>query len=683
MASTIPPGKRDLLEHVKNRMEELRRQIEHHNYCYYVLNKPEISDREYDMLLWDLEELERQYPECADAASPTRKVGDQKIEGFPSIRHEKPMLSISNTYNEEELREFDARIHRILDITAPVEYVVELKIDGVAISVRYEDNHLVHGATRGDGFVGDEVTSNIKTIRDIPRYILQEVPNKGSLLEVRGEVYLDKQTFETLNKERLARREAEFANPRNATAGSLKLLEPALVSERKLKNYMYSVGATDYELPPTHWEVLSMLDMLGFKVNPQRWLCGSIDEILDIIKEWEPRRRDLPYEIDGLVIKVNRLDYWERLGTTAKSPRYMTAYKFSAEQAVSRIKDVVYRVGRTGAVTPTAILEPVWLSGTKVSRATLHNFEDIGRKDIRMGDQVIIEKGGEIIPKVVKPLLELRTGKENPITPPETCPVCHVPLEKSSEEVAIGCVNINCPAQIKEKIIHFSCRDAMDIEGMGEKLVHQLVDKGLVTTFADIYRLDVEKLSSLERMGKKSARNLIEGIEKSKLRPLANFIFALGIRYVGLQSARILSSQIGTLDRLMTISLDELSAMDGVGPVMAESIYTFFTTAENVKTIHELIALGINPQEEKKPEISAQPGILGKTFVFTGGLVSMSRKDAEHIVESLGGHATGSVSGKTDFVVAGSEPGSKYEKAKSLGIQIITEDEFLRLVGKK
>lgn len=671
------------LQQVKKRIEELRRLIDHHNYCYYVLNKPEISDREYDLLFWELEELERKYPEFYDPNSPTRRVGEQKLEGFPSITHEIPMLSISNTYNEEELREFDERVRRFLGIKAPVDYVVEMKIDGVSISVRYENDRIRYGATRGDGFVGDDVTPNIKTISDIPRYIFNDVPGKGKYIEVRGEVYMEKETLKKLNQEREKAGESLFANPRNATAGSLKLLEPHLVVKRGLRNFMYSVGATDYKLPPTHWEVCQMLEKLGFRVNPLRWWCKNVDEILRIIEEWEPRKESLPYEIDGLVIKVNSLDYWRRLGSTAKSPRYFSAYKFSAEQAVTKLKEVAYQVGRTGTVTPVAHLEPVWLAGTRVSRATLHNFEDLKRKDIRLGDQVVLEKGGDVIPKVVKPLPELRTGKEKPIETPKVCPVCGSPLKKPPNEVAIRCVNINCPAQIKERIYHFAIRDAMDIEGLGDKLVNQLADKGLVKNFADIYRLTEEGVAQLERMGKKSAQNLISSIEKSKSRPLANLIFALGIRHVGLQSAKILASRFKSLERLMKAREEELAEMEGIGPVMAESIREFFTTPENIKTIEDMFELGVKPKEEKLPAVALRPEVAGKTFVFTGTLESMSRGEAEKLVESLGGIAGKSVSSKTDFVVAGEEAGSKLAKAQQLGVKILNEAEFLRLVGKK
>ncbi|MCD6385587.1 NAD-dependent DNA ligase LigA [Candidatus Sumerlaeota bacterium] len=671
------------LQQIKNRIKELRRLIEHHNYCYYVLNKPEISDREYDLLFWELEMLERKYPQFAEPDSPTRRVGEKKLEGFPSVTHEVPMLSISNTYNEQELRDFDERIRRMLGITSPIEYLVELKIDGVAISVRYENDKIAYASTRGDGFVGDDVTPNIKTIHDIPRYIFNNVPGKKTFIEVRGEVYMDKETFERLNKERERAGEPLFANPRNATAGSLKLLEPHIVAQRELRNFMYAIGATDYELPPTHAEVLEMLEKLGFRVNPLRWLCKSVEEILKIIEEWEPKRHSLPYEIDGLVIKVNKLEYWDRLGSTAKSPRYITAYKFSAEQAVTRLVKVEFQVGRTGTVTPVAILEPVWLSGTRVSRATLHNFEDLKRKDIRLGDHVVLEKGGEIIPKVVKSLTDLREGKEQPITPPKVCPVCGSPLKKSANEVAIRCVNINCPAMIKQKIIHFASRDAMDIEGLGDKLVQQLVDKGLVRNFADIYRLTIEKVAELERMGKKSAQNLIQNLEKSKKRPLHNFLYALGIRYVGLQSAKILASRFKSLKRIMNASYEELAETEGVGPVMAEAIKEFFTTSENIKTIEELFKLGIKPQEEVVPSVAAKPEVAGKTFVFTGTLDSMPRSEAEKLVESLGGSASKSVSRNTDYVVVGKEPGSKFTKAQQLGVKIINEDEFLKLIGKK
>jgi DNA ligase (NAD+) len=666
----------------KQRILQLRKIIEHHNHLYYTLNRPEITDREYDRLFAELESLERRYPQFASPESPTRRVGEKKVEGFPSITHRIPMLSIANTYSQAEVREFDARMKKLLGTKKPVEYVVELKVDGVAVALRYEHGRLRYGATRGDGVTGDDITPNIKTLHSVPRFLENGKKQTGTVLEVRGEVFLDKKSFARLNKERQKEGEPVFANPRNATAGSLKLLDPGITARRPLDTFLYGVGETDYKLPRTHWELLHLLEDLGLRVNKNRWLCRSVDEVVAISEQWEDKRKNLEYEIDGLVIKVNDRSTHERLGTTAKSPRWMVAYKFSAEQAVTRLRDIILQVGRTGAVTPVAILEPVFLSGSRISRATLHNQEEIARKDIRIGDQVVIEKGGEVIPKVVEPVKSLRTGKERRFKFPERCPSCGSRLKASEFEVAIRCENIACPGQIKERIRHFAGRNAMDIEGLGDVVVQQLVDTGLVKDVADIYTLSLEQIAGLERLGKKSAQNLLDGIERSKSRPLHAFIFALGIRFVGAQSARILAQHFGSFERVQQCRREELEAIEGIGSIMAESIHAFFTTASNLRVIGKLKKLGVMPRKEafgpRRP--LAHPSFANKSFVLTGTLASMPRHEAQRKIESLGGKVSGSVSKKTDFVVVGEEPGSKHDRARELGIKTLSEEEFLKLL---
>ncbi len=669
----------------RRRAAELRDRIEHHNQLYYAEAKPEISDREYDLLVKELEELEARFPEIRTPDSPTQRVGSDlaPLEAFETHRHAVPMLSISNTYNPDELREFDDRVKRFLGIDEPVAYVVEIKIDGVAVSLRYEDGTLLVGATRGDGFVGDDITSNLKTIHTIPRRI--ECPKRARVLEVRGEVFMENKAFEKMNRQRAERGETAFANPRNATAGSLKLLDPRIVAQRPLTCYMYSFGETDYPVPGTQWEFLRYIEKLGFRVNADRKLCRNIEEVFTYIEKWEPRRQELPYNTDGLVIKVNRRDWQADLGATAKSPRWVVAYKFSAEQAETRLNDVAWQVGRTGAVTPVANLEPVFLAGTTISRATLHNIDELGRLGIKIGDRVVIEKGGDIIPKVVRVLDSLRVGDEKSIRIPKKCPVCSEELHRDPEEVALRCVNLSCPAQVKERLLHYASRNAMDIEGLGDKIVDQLVDKGLVEDPADLYGLTVDQIADLERMAQKSAQNLVDAIDGSKTRPLANFTFALGIRYVGVASARDLSRAFGTLKRIRNASLDDLLAVEGIGDVVAQSIRDFFESDRNQETIDRLLEGGVAPPEDKTAReraASRSDAFADKTFVLTGELGSMSRTEARAEIENRGGKVTGSVSRKTDAVIVGASPGSKLDKARQLGIDTWDEKKFLKALGK-
>jgi DNA ligase (NAD+) len=672
------PSEKEAIQRIKS----LREQIEHHNYLYYVLNAPAISDREYDLLIRELEELEEHYPHLVIPSSPTRRIGEKLTEGFQTIVHDIPMLSISNTYEAGELHEFDERIKRLLDLpmSQALEYVVELKIDGVSIAVIYEDSQLVRAATRGDGIRGDDVTVNVRTIRNLPLR-LRDTLRQGRILEVRGEVYFPRDAFERLNEERKHTGEPLFANPRNAAAGSLKLLDPSITASRPLSTFIYAVGSTDVPLPDSHWDLLSLLQNLGFCVNPHRWLCRNIEEVIKKSEEWEPLRKTLVYDTDGLVIKLNNRTLYEKLGTTAKSPRWLVAYKFSAEQAETELLDIILQVGRTGTVTPVANLKPVFLAGSMISRATLHNEDEIRRKDIRIGDRVIIEKGGEVIPKVVEVLTSLRTGREKEFVFPEKCPICKSPLLRTEGEVAIRCQNASCPGQIKERLRHFASRNAMDIEGLGDALVNQMVDKGIVKDYADLYKLTIEQAASLERMAEKSAANLIKGIEKSKTRPLSSFIFALGIRYVGLQSARILARVFRSFEVLAKASLEDLKGNEGIGGVMAESLYNFSQNRENRDLIAKLFSAGVLPASEKTD--GRQEGgetssfFKGKTFVLTGTLSSMERDKAKEEIARRGGKITDSVSKKTAYVIAGENPGSKLSKAQSLGIPLLDEKSFL------
>ncbi|HOM27819.1 MAG TPA: NAD-dependent DNA ligase LigA, partial [bacterium] len=574
----------------KERIEELVKLINYYNYMYYVENNPVISDYEYDKLYKELVELEKKYPEYKLPDSPTQKVGGQPLREFKTIEHKIPMLSMDNTYSEEELIEFDAKIKRMADVKE-VDYVVELKYDGVAVSLHYEDGEFILGVTRGDGFRGDDITENLKTVKTLPL----KIKYKESI-EVRGEVYMRKDDFEKLNRERKEKGEVLFANPRNATAGSLKLLDPKLVAQRNLQIFIYQGFLNNG--PNTHWEVLNFLKEIGFPVSPYRKCCKNIEKVIEYCNEWREKRFTLPYNIDGMVVKVNSLDLQRTLGTTTKSPRWAVAYKFPAEQVSTIVKDVIVQVGRTGTLTPVAILEPVFVSGTTVSRATLHNFDEIKRLGVKIGDRVFVEKSGEIIPKVVKVIPEARTGKEKDIPVPETCPVCGSRVVKDIQEVAIRCPNIRCPAQVKERIIHFTSRDAMDIEGLGEKWVNILVDKGLLSDYGDIYYLKYDDLIKLERMGDKSVKNLLEAIDKSKTRPFSNLIYALGIRHIGVHASEILSDEFNSIDELKNATIEKLSSISEIGPIMAESIVDFFSNEENLKVIEKLRKAGVKMEKE-------------------------------------------------------------------------------------
>ncbi len=663
---------------VEKRIKELRKLIEKYDYEYYVLAQPSISDYEYDQLMKELETLEKAHPEFITPDSPTQRVSGQPIKEFPTVVHRKPMLSLSNTYSETEFREFDRRVRSAL-AGQHVEYVAELKIDGLAVSLIYENGRFSLGATRGDGIQGDDITPNLRTIRAIPLRVKGD--NIPPLFEVRGEVYMPKKAFARLNQEREEQGETLFANPRNAAAGSLKLQDPKLVARRGLSFWAYYLDSdTPGFLADTHYENMLKLREMGFPVNPNMRLCQTLDDVFDYFKEWEKKRDSLPYEIDGVVVKVNDLRQQEFLGSTAKSPRWAIAYKFKAIQVETVLERIVWQVGRTGIVTPVAELRPVQLAGTTVSRATLHNVDEIMRKDIHEGDYVYLEKGGDIIPKVVGVNKEKRKGKPKPVEIPKTCPVCGTPLIRLEGEVAIRCPNLNCPAQIKRRIEHFASRGAMDIEGMGTALVDMLVDKGLIKSFADIYHLKKDEVAKLERMGEKSAQNLLTAIERSKQQPLDRLIFALGIPYIGSTAAKILANRFKSLQALMNASYEELEQIEGIGEKMAQSIVEFFKNEQNRKVIDELIKAGVRTEAEEQEKQGTE--LEGKIFVLTGTLPHLKRTEAAKLIEKHGGKVASSVSGKTSFVLAGEDPGSKYDKAKQLGVPIIDEETFLRMIGE-
>jgi len=670
--------KRPLAE-TKKEVEELRRAIEHHNYLYYVLNQPEISDAEYDRLFHRLQQLEEEYG-LASPDSPTQRVGAPPLEEFGTITHHTPMLSLGNAFEYEELRAFDGRIKRMLGLPAQqkIEYVCELKIDGLAVALTYENGRFTAGATRGDGLVGEDITVNLRTIRSIPLRLRDSKP--PPLLEARGEVYLDKEEFERINTEREKNEEPLFANPRNAAAGSVRQLDSRITASRRLNSFIYTVGTVEGRTFSFHWQVLEYLREAGFRTNPTSRVCKDMGEVIAYCQEWENKRHDLTYEIDGVVVKVNSLALQADLGQVSRSPRWAIAYKYPPEQKMTKVLNIFVSVGRTGALTPTAMLEPVRVSGSTVSRATLHNEDEIRRKDVRIGDTVIIQKAGEVIPEVVAVVKEKRTGKERPFVMPKKCAVCGAEVVRPEGEAVARCTGVACPAQLKERLFHFGARVGMDIEGLGESTINQLVESGLVKDAADLYYLDKETLAGLERMAEKSASNLIAALEASKSRPLSRLINALGIRHVGEHIAEVLAEHFPSLEELSEASLEQLSEIAEIGPKIAESIVAFFRQEQTKKLLEKLRRAGVWPRVEK---VEMKKGFFtDKTVVFTGELASMSRPEAESLVKAQGGRASGSVSKKTDFVVVGTSPGSKYAKALELGLPILSEEEFLQRVGE-
>lgn len=659
----------------KRKIEELRAEIERNNRLYYIDAAPEITDREYDKLLHELEKLERQFPEFGSPSSPTQRVGGAPLEHFESVRHAVPMMSLSNTYSKEELVEFDRRIRKLLP-EATFNYVLEPKIDGVAISLRYENGELVRAVTRGDGTTGDDVTANIRTINSIPLRLADMMP--PAVLEVRGEIYMDTAGFSKLNEKRQEAGQEPFANPRNACAGSLKLLDPAEVAKRPLDAIFYATGELDGIAFDTHEQMLQTLKGYGLRITPRYWLNQTIEEVLDQLDELESMRHEFPFEMDGGVIKVNDRTLYEPLGSTAKSPRWAVAYKYEPEQAETTLLAISIQVGRTGVLTPVAELEPVQLAGTTVKRATLHNEDEIRRKDIKIGDRVIVEKAGEIIPAVVKVVTGKRTGAETEFSRPRTCPVCHAEVEKREGEVALRCTNLQCPAQVKNWLAHFASRGAMDINGLGESLVEQLVDGGLVKNPAELYALKKAEVLGLERMGEKSADNLIKGIEASKKRPFEKVLFGLGIRHVGKGAALILANEFKNIDALMEAEIGQLEAIRDIGPIVGKSVVDYFHSEDTRAVINQLRDTGVNL---KQADTGGSNELEGLVFVLTGTLETMSREEAGDKVLARGGKVSSSVSKKTSYLVAGESAGSKLAKAEDLGVTILNEEQFIALLG--
>jgi DNA ligase (NAD+) len=656
-----------------DRIQALVRELNEHNHCYAVLNAPTVSDRAYDELMHELTELETLHPDLIQPDSPTQRVTSDLTKEFATVQHEVPMLSLDNTYSEDELRDFENRIRRELP-DEDLQYVAELKIDGVALSLTYENGLLVRGLTRGNGVQGEDITPNVKTIQSIPIRLSEPIS-----CEIRGEVYLNHKTFDAINVQRKKNDVNPFANPRNATSGSLKLQDARLVAERRLSFFAYFFRSPDAQRD-THAENLDYTAHLGLPVNPNRAVCDNFDDILKYARKWQEKRPDLPYDIDGIVIKVNSVTQQNKLGATAKNPRWAISYKYSAEQAETVLNQITLQVGRTGVVTPVANLEPVQLAGTTVSRATLHNAEEVERKDVREGDTVILEKGGDVIPKVVRVVTSKRAKDSVAFKFPTTCPVCDATLIKDESEVAIRCINPSCAAQLKGNIRHFASRTAMDIEGLGSALVEQLVDSNLVRNVGDLYSLTFEQLANLERMAEKSAQNVLDALETSKEQPFHLVLFALGIRHIGATVARALADNFHSIDRLRETPSEEIEAVHEIGAAIAESIHAHLNTDDNWAVIEKLRTTGVTLESEAPTYTGPKP-LEGKIVVVTGTLSRWGRQQAQNLVRSLGGKPTSSVSKKTDLVVAGENAGSKRTKAEQLGIEVLEEDAFVELIG--
>jgi DNA ligase (NAD+) len=665
---------------VKKEIEKLKDDIRRHDQQYYVLDDPQISDKEYDCLLKRLEVLERQNPQLVTPDSPTQRVGGEPVSGFKTVRHKKKMFSLDNTYSFDEMRDWEERVHKGLP-GEKVDYTAELKIDGVSLDLVYRKDALYSGALRGDGETGEDVTSNIKTIRAIPLKLLGQATHP-EMIEIRGEAFISRKDFQVLNKEREKEGQVIFANPRNATAGALKTLDPKVVSKRRLFFFAHSIGAFSGAGFSSQKEFLDKCRSYGLPINPHTKHCATLEEVIGYCRYWQDKRDSLDYEIDGIVIKVNSYEQQERLGFTAKSPRWAIAYKFQARQATTIVKNIFVSVGRTGVLTPVAELQPVECAGVIISNATLHNFDEIERLDVRVKDRVILERAGDVIPKVIKVVTSARNGREKKIQLPLLCPSCGASVVKEKEkEVAYRCINLSCPAQTEKHLIHFASRAAMDIEGMGEAVVHQLIEKGMISDFADVYDLKKSDFLKLELFKDKKAQNLLDGIEASKSRPLSRLLFAFGIRHVGEKAAEVLTERFATIDTLMKASLDEISSIYEVGDVIAHSVHYFFRQKETIKLIEKLKNAGVNLRELKKEKASSV--ISGKAFVFTGELGSFSRSRAEELVKRLGGRVSSAVSKKTDYCVVGRDPGSKFDKAKKLKVVTIDETEFKKIVGEK
>jgi len=664
---------------LEKRVEELNDLLHKYGHAYYVLDKPLTSDADYDRYLQELLSIEAENPDLIYPDSPSQRIGGEILKGFGKVVHEFPMLSLSNAFNDEELREFDKRVKAAAG--PDVSYICELKIDGLAISLRYVDGKFVQGSTRGDGTIGEDITASLKTIRTIPLRLKESVS-----IEVRGEGYMPKNSFVELNAKRDESGEEPFANPRNAAAGSLRQLDPKIAASRNLAIFIYGVGGDGSAYgQDSHSDSLNYLDVLGFETNKERQKCKNIDEVIDYVGKWVENRSDLAYEIDGIVVKVDDFEDQEQLGFTARSPKWATAYKFPAEEVVTLLLDIELSVGRTGVVTPTAILEPVQVAGSTVGRASLHNEDLIKEKDIRIGDTVIIRKAGDIIPEVVAPILEKRTGDEVPFEMPENCPICESELIRIEGEVALRCVNPQCPAQMKEAIIHFVSRNAMNIEGIGERVVDQLYNADLVHDVSDLYTLTKEQLLELERMGEKSVSNLLTAIEASKANSLEKMLFGLGIRHVGEKAATILAAEFGTLSELMTADAERLITIHEIGDKVADSITTYFSKEEVLEVLRKLESYGLNTAYigRSRPDVPTDGVFSGKTVVLTGKLTILTRGEAKEKIEALGGKVSGSVSKKTDLVIAGDDAGSKLAKAEELEITVWNEAELIEALGEK
>src|SRR5246127_5005836 len=669
------------MKDAEKKIEALREKIRHHEHLYYVLDRPEISDTDFDKLMRQLQRLEAEHPTLITPDSPTQRVGGKPREGFVKVRHSSPMLSLDNTYNEEELRAWERRVHE-LSGRSDVDYVCELKLDGMSLALVYEDGRLVRGVTRGDGTVGEDVTLNVRTVRSVPLSIPKDRLKKAGIpadFEVRGELLMPLSSFKKMNEERESKGLSLFANPRNATAGTVRQLESRVTAERRLDYFSYMLlvnGRTHFD---RHSKSLDALGAAGFKVNPARKLVHSMDEVWAFIREWEGKRESLPYEIDGIVVKVDRIALQDELGFTGKAPRWAIAYKYAARAGITMLEDIRVQVGRTGKLTPVAMLAPVLIGGTTVRNATLHNMDEIERLGVKIGDWVQVERGGDVIPKVAKVIED----KDHPrghqtFHMPENCPICGTKVVKTEGEVDYRCVNANCPAKLRETILHFASRGVMNIDGMGEVLVNQLIEKGLVKNVADIYDLTKKDLLSLERFADKSAQNILDEIENSKQLPLERVIYGLGIRMVGERTAQFLAEHFGAMEALANASVEELQSVNEVGPKIAESIAEFFSNPANRELVKRLEKAGLQFTGKKRERGTK---LAGKTFVLTGTLAKYSRDEAKRLIEDAGGKVSGSVSKKTNYVVAGSDAGSKLDKAKELGVPVIEEDEMVRLVG--
>ncbi len=663
-------------EAIKKRVEKLREEIEYHNYRYYVLDQPEISDAQYDRMMRELQKLEEEYPELHSPHSPTQRVGASPLEEFEIVRHTLPMLSLANAFDESEARDFDKRVKKFLGTSEDIEYVAEPKFDGLAVELVYERGRFEVGSTRGDGVNGENITQNLRTLRTLPLQLIRKEIPVPERLEVRGEVIMQLKKFKELNRKREEIGEPVFANPRNAAAGSVRQLDPRITAARPLEIYFYGLGEVTGWTFKTQWEILQTLPRWGLRTNPHARKCKNVEEVLGYYHEMNEKRETLPYEIDGTVIKVNRLDLQARLGVIARSPRWALAFKFQAKQETTKILDIIVQVGRTGALTPVAVMEKVKVGGVEVSRATLHNQDEIDKKDVKVGDTVTIQRAGDVIPEVVQVITSKRKGTEKKFKMPSKCPVCGAEVVK--EEAIHRCIGLDCPAQLKGRIKHFASKRAMDIEGLGVKLIDQLVNKGLVKDVADIYDISKQKLIELERFADKSAQNIIDAIEKSKTKPLSKFLYALGIRHVGETTAEDLARSFPRLDDFFHLSEENLMEIEGIGPEVAASVHKFFGDKKNKESIDRLKKAGVKIIEPKGKE---KGKFAGKTFVFTGALKSFGRDEARSLVESLGATTVSSVSKKVDFVVVGEDPGSKFDKAKELGIKTLTEEEFKKIVA--